>query len=352
MKLSFKIGKNWKRRETIFFLERMELYLSSGLEINKSLEICEQGVSAKQKDAIFRLRSAVESGSLLSKSLYQYAGVSQTLTGLIEQGELSGSLPKSLLSARLLLEKEDELIKKCTSAMAYPVIIGIFAGLLTIGLVRGVMPQIIPMLKSLKVELPIITKVVIALSDILTKYGLYIITGLFIIGVAGILIYRKIRIIRKIIQSTIIHIPIIGRLVHDYYLAVFLHSCGALIESGRPVAESYSNTSASISLLPLRDLLQREVVSVSSGHSLGSVIIGGKIPSYVASLLSAGELSGSLGSSIIRAGSILDRDIEHSLKKLTALIEPIMMAGMGCAVGAIALSIMMPIYDISRVLQK
>jgi type II secretory pathway component PulF len=72
---------------------------------------------------------------------------------------------------------------------------------------------------------------------------------------------------------------------------------------------------------------------------------------YIVALVSAGELSGTLGASLLRAANILDRDIEHSLKKLTSLIEPLMMIGLGVIVGSIALSIIMPIYDISKVLQ-
>jgi type II secretory pathway component PulF len=75
------------------------------------------------------------------------------------------------------------------------------------------------------------------------------------------------------------------------------------------------------------------------------------MPSYVAPLVAAGEASGNLGKALSRAARILDRELDHSLKRLTALIEPAMMLGMGAAVGSIALSIMMPIYDISKALQ-
>jgi len=77
-----------------------------------------------------------------------------------------------------------------------------------------------------------------------------------------------------------------------------------------------------------------------------------RLPKFVSSLVRAGEATGSLGISLTRCASIIDRDIEHSLKRLTSLVEPVMMAGMGGAVGAIALSIIMPIYDISKVLQR
>ncbi len=342
----------WKRRDLIFLLERLELYLSAGLELNKALLICEQGLKPYRQKIMNKIRLAVESGGLLSKNLRLHIGLSETLSGLVGQGELSGSLSKSLHSARTLLEKEDELFKKCASAMAYPIVIGLFACLLTLGLVRGILPQIVPMLKSLQVELPLITRIVITVSDVLTRQGLYILIGLVFAIIIARISYTKVKVIRQVTQLGIVNLPLAGTLVHNYYLAVFLHSCGSLVESGVAVKEAYLGTVRSIKLIPLREKLERKLPDVSAGRSLSGIISGGKIPSYIPPLLGAGELSGTLGLSIIRAGTILDCDIEHSLKKITSLIEPIMMVAMGCVVGGIALSIMMPIYDISKVLQK
>jgi type IV pilus assembly protein PilC len=344
--------KKWKRKEIILFLERLEMYLSSGLEINKALEVSEQGLKKKQKLSIQNLRKSVESGAPLYSTLARFVGTGKTTSGLVEYGELSGTLARSLLTAKTLLEKEDELLKRCTGAMIYPLVIGIFALLLTIGLIRGVMTQIIPMLKSLNVDLPFITKVAITLSEIVTGYGFYILVALVSGAIAGRIILKKYEKPRYILQSIIIRTPIIGKLFYNFYLAIFLHSCGALVDSGLSVKDSYDKTARTISLLPLNKFFHDQSQKVARGLPLGEIINHGRLPSYVAPLLNAGELSGTLGQSIIRAGNIVDKEIEHSLKKLTSLIEPVMMVGMGCVVGTIALSIMLPIYNISGALQK
>jgi type IV pilus assembly protein PilC len=351
-KKNIKIKSKWKRRDIIMFLERLEMYLSSGLEISKVLQISEEGLPQRQRNNISGLRSHVESGGTLSTGMLRFIGISKTSAGLVRHGESSGSLSKSLLATRSLLEKEDELYRKCTSAMAYPVVIGLFSVVLTIGLVRGVMTQIIPMLRSLHIDLPLITKVVIFLSETLTKWGIFIFVIIVFIVIIFRIFIKKSASFRMIIQSIIIKIPLAGRLFHDYHLAVFLHSCGALVESGLPVKEAYVSTVETMSLIPLRQFLEKHAPSLSGGVPLGSIIVRKDIPPYITALLCAGEVSGTLGSSIVRAGNILDRDIEHSLKKMTALIEPVMMVFMGSVVGAIAVSIMMPIYSISSVLQK
>ena len=147
-------------------------------------------------------------------------------------------------------------------------------------------------------------------------------------------------------------LPIAGKIISSYALVVFMRSCGSLIEGGIPAAQAYEDTARTIPFLPFRLLFQKHAPHIRTGIPLSRAFIGNaKIPRFISPLLGAGELSGKLGESLIRAAAILDRDIEHALKHMTALIEPVMMAGMGCVVGAIALSIMMPIYDISRVLQ-
>lgn len=333
-------------------LERLEMYLSSGLEINKALQISEEGMKNKQQVAIKNIRNSVESGNTLCNSLQIQIGISRTTAGLVEHGELSGSLSKSLATARQLLEKEDELYKKCTGAMIYPVVIGIFAILLTIGLVRGVMSQIIPMLKSLKVDLPFITKITITISEIVTNYGLYIVIGLVFTGIIFKIIYKKFAKVRHLAHVFIVMTPVVGKLAYNYYLALFFHSSGALVDSGLSVKDAYLKTLPAIGLLPLLDLLEKQNEKIGRGISLGTVLSHKRTPLFVTPLLNAGEASGTLGVSIIRAGVILDKEIEHSLKKLTSLIEPIMMVLMGCIVGTIALSIMLPIYNISGTLQK
>jgi len=352
MKFNSHHRKKWKNRDLIMLFERLELYVGSGLGLDRSLEVAAQGIHLKQKNTLDRIRKSVESGGLLSKSLQSEIGISQTLSGLISHGESSGGIDRALHTARTLMEREDELRKKCLSSMTYPLVIGFFAALLTVGLVRGIMPQIIPMLKSLNVPLPLLTRSVIWISENSVAYGAYtlIVSVLFVFLLR--LSIKKIKKIRHAVQSLLLYVPVLGSLVHVYFLSVFLRSCGSLVESGVSSSLAYASVTDTVSFLPLHSMLNSHVTSIARGIPLSQCFIGKKMPPYIQPLLSAGEASGTLGSSIIRAADIIDRDIEHSLKRLTSLIEPLMMAGMGTVVGAIALSIMMPIYDISRVLQK
>ena len=353
MRKSFRYSiRKWSRRDLILLLERLGLYISSGLTLDNALKITSRGISNRQVIAINKICETVEAGGTLSVGLSTYIRIPATIIGIIGHGERSGKLSESLTNSQLLLEKEDELIKKCSSALAYPVCIGVFAVLITIGLVRGVMPQIIPTLKSLHVQLPILTRSVIFISDTITAYGLYILVGIIIIVLTHIYVYRKYPFWKRLWQRCIIHIPIIGNLIFSYHISLFLISCGTLIEAGLSSSDSYESSTNALSLLPLKEVLVNEINNIANGIPIGNALINIKnMPPHISPLICAGEASGTLGISLIRAANILDRDIGHTLKRITALIEPIMMAGMGCVVGAIALSIMMPIYNISKVLQ-
>jgi len=348
------IARRWSRRDTALLLERIELYVSAGMAIDRVLALAREGMKDRQKESLQRVIGMVEAGGLLSEALSIHVRIAPALAGLIRHGESSSGLVEALRSGRSLIERQDELVKKCGSALAYPIVIAVFASLLTIGLVRGVMPQIIPMLESLHVELPLLTRIVIWLSRYLLAYGLpggAISAACF---VALMIAYRRKASVRGLCHAVLVRMPIVGSVISSSAVALFLRSYGSLVQSGITSRDAYIDTVATVSLVPLRDMLTAEIPSISRGKSIGTIFSTqrGYIPPYVGPLLSAGEASGTLGASAIRAADILDRDIEHMLKRLTALIEPVMMMAMGCFVGAIALSIMMPIYDISKVLQK
>jgi type II secretory pathway component PulF len=336
----------------MFLLERLEMYLCAGLAIDQCFVATAEGMKKDKKESLEMARATIENGGSISFALQEHIRIPMTTTSLIRHGELSGELAKALSMSRALIEREDELMKKCLSAMAYPVIIGIFAGLLTLGLLRGVMPQIIPMLKNLNVELPLLTRIVMAVSEGFLSYGLYAAGGIACVLITFIWMYKRFLALKKVVHIILMKIPIVGNMVTAYHLSLFLRSVGALVESGLAAAHAYKSVAETVHLVPLRAMFESQVPEIQRGVSLGTVLKHPYIPEYVAPLVSAGERSGSLGSSLGRAATVLDRDIEHALKRMTALIEPVMMAGMGCIVGAIALSIMMPIYDISKVLQK
>lgn len=342
----------WNRRSKIILLENLELYISSGLTIQDALKTAVHSLSSKQQVSLRNVSFVVDQGGLFSSALAQYINFSSTLSALISHGERAGSFRESLLLARTIMEREDALIKTCLSSLMYPLIIGIFALVLTLVLMTWVMPQIIPLLRSLNISLPVLTRVVIYTSDHLISYWLYILCFVFLTIFTGTFLYMKFFSIQSISQHVFIRIPIIGSLYRLYTVSLIARSLGGLIMSGTTVTYAYSCVSEKIYFTPLRVHFIKKIDDIHRGIPLSSIFSSlKKVPAYVSPLVSAGEVSGNLGSSLMRVSDLIDRDIEHLLKRVTSLIEPLMMIGVGCIIGGVALSILMPIYEVSKVLQ-
>jgi len=342
----------WSRRNKSLLLENWEMYISAGMTLHEAVQTSGTAFSKKENVCIRKIIDSIERGQNLSSALVGNVNFSPVLLSLIEHGESSGNLPRALNLARNIIEREDALIKSCMSALAYPIIIGVFACLLTIGLMRGVMPQITPLLKSLHVDLPLITKISMYVSDNIVIFGLYILLALIGLLPASVYLYKKYFKFKLICHKSILLIPIVGKLVYQYNLSILGRSLGGLIVSGASLTSSYKNVYQKLFLIPMKLYFEGQLQDLTRGVSLSTIFANMRnMPTFVVPLIKAGQVSGTLGQSLIRTSDILDKDIENILKRLTALIEPIMMIGIGIVVGGIALSIMLPIYDVSKTLQ-
>lgn len=340
----------WNKKARLQLFEQMEMYVASGLPIAQVIGVLAENQKGRRNASLLKVQKAVESGQALSRVLSNEIRPPPAITGLLVCGEQSGTLAKSLKAAHELLEREDELRKKIVSSLTYPTVIGLATLGLTFGLVRGIMPQILPLLKSLHTELPLITRIVMSVSATLMSYGLYILLGVAALITVCSISYKRSSKVRRMCQSLFLKIPIVGGMIERYTLALFFQTFGALVQSGVLADVAYVRSVSSISLLPIRGLLERRTEGILRGQKFHTVCYKG-MPSYVVPLVQAGEASGGLGNSLIRASELLDRELDQSLKQLTALVEPGMMIVMGGLVGSIALSIMMPIYEISKTIQ-
>lgn len=344
---------SWSRKNTILFLEKMEMYISANMKIDDAVGYCAYGMKKKKADEILRIKNILDNGVSLSMSLDKTVRLSKTIVNIIRIGEQTGKMKESIGVSKNLLEREEDLYKKIISSATYPILIGIFAGLLLIGLVCGVMPQIIPMLVSLHVKLPLLTRAVIFISKIVTEYGLVIAVILSFVTMGVTFVYKKITPIKYYVHVLLVHIPLLGDIVQKISLSIFMRSFGSMLSSNITIHDAYISSIQGVSLLPLQKKFTDSSDEISSGRKLSDILCRAEfsIPSFATGLILAGEKSGTLGLSMIRVADIIDRDVDHVLKRLTSIVEPVLMVVLGFSIGGIALSIIMPIYDLSKALQ-
>lgn len=335
-------------------LERLELYCGAGMPLDKALLAAGEGGSTKHQASLSRAAESVSNGIPLAKSLAGAIIIPGAVLGLIEHGQSSGRLVDMIGSARSLMDRGEDLKSQCVSAAIYPCVIGSLAVLLVIGLVKGVMPQIVPMLLGLRVELPLLTRMVMAASDAVGKYGLPILAGIATVTPLSAWVYRKHLGIQRVVHKIVAKTPLVGALVRDYAWSVFLRSCGSLVQAGIAAVDAYETAASRMPLVHLRDVIKERSAAVRGGTGFKAIAEDERlvISPHLSQLIAAGEASGNLGEALTRSADILDKDIERRIKRLSGLMEPALMASMGMMVGSIALAIMMPIYDMSRALQQ
>lgn len=336
----------------IGLLERLELYIDAGFAIDAALVLASKGFSGTRAEAVAQVGHMVRSGQPLGQSMRSALGLSEASSNIIGQGESSNGLVPALSTARAMLERQDSLRKECLSALAYPLVIFVAACCLALGLVRGVMPQIFPMLESLHVQLPFLTRAVMAISEFIGRYGIYVLVLSATVLFGAPFAYRRSRLLRVAMHHSIYNVPLLGSLLGSYAMSAFMRSCGSLISAGASSVESFSVASSAISFTPVRQKLLREAPRLRRGEPFGDALARAGFSAASVGLVAAGEVSANLGGSLMRSADIEDKGLSHRIKRLTSLIEPAMMIVMGGAVGAIALSIMMPIYEISKAIQK
>lgn len=332
-------SRGFRGKRGILFLGRLEAYASAGLPI----------ADAFVGSGFDSFGREVENGKPLSSCLAA-AGMPPSLVGVLRCGERSGSLPESLKACRIVLERRAEAVRRAAVALTYPSIIGIAAIALSAGIMEGVIPQIEPMLSGMHADLPVITRAAIWASRSLGAWWLHAsIASILIVSGSGALYICSSR-TKQMAHRVVAAVPFVGSMAVRYSLSSFFRSVGYMMEAGAQTTEACRDALGSVALIPTREGLAHKIEGLERGKPFSSVVGPGIAP-YVAALLDTGEASGRLGSSCLTVADMLERDLATTLERAGSLLEPVMTVGVGGMVGATALSIMMPIYELSKSLQ-
>ncbi len=342
---------DWNRHNRVELLEHLEMYVSAGLPMSVILSTVSQIFSGRKAGALERVRIAVESGQTLGNSLVADVGLPLVIASVINCGESAGSLAAALRNAHDLLEKENILIGASISASIYPAVIFVATSALSLGLTQGVVPQIAPILFGLHRDLPFLTKIVVNISAWIAVCWPYIIAVFIVLFLLNILFYRFCKPFHFAVHWLCLKMPLLGTVLHYQALSMFFRVTGALVNAGVPVDSAFHQAASVVNLWPLRQILLKQHLCLRQGTAISGITFPG-VPAFILSLLVCGQASGQLGVVLIRAADLLDRQLNTSFKRVSVLVEPVMMLCLGGFVGLVALSIMLPIYDISSALER
>ncbi len=338
----------------MLFAKRLAFLVKSGVPIVQSLRILQkQAGSGSRGKMLDQVINDVSNGQFLYTSLAKFGHIfDQFAINLITIGEESGTLDANLEYLAEEMKKKHLLRRKVVGAMIYPIFIVVatlgMAGLLTV----YIFPKILPIFTSLNVKLPIVTRIIIFISDFLTKYGWALGLGLVVL-IIGWLFLLRLPSVRFWLERLIFRLPLIGSISQNYHMANFCRTLGLLLKSDIRIVRAFAIASETTSNLVYKRALQSISGEANKGEKITSYMEKHPrlFPHILSQMLSIGEATGKLDETLIYLSELYENEVDELTKNLSTIIEPALMIFMGIIVGFIAVSIITPIYDITQHLQ-
>jgi len=342
-------------KEKMLFARNLEVMIRSGMQILQSLEILKaQTKSTTFKKILDQMIFDLKNGHYLADGLARYQNIfGDFFINLVRVGESSGTLSENLKYLSEELKKRDELQKRIRGAMAYPVVIFVATIGITSIMIFVIFPKILPVLTSLNVELPLVTRAFIAISKFMTQYGYLV--GLGIVGLSVVFwAVLKIPKIRFSWHQTILLTPLVGDMSKSVNIISFSRTIGLLLKAGIKIVEALEITANTLSNL----VYKKEVLAVAEGVRRGDPMSKyfmnnlKLFPPIFSQMVVVGENTGKLDESILFLADFYEAELDESTKSLATFIEPIMLLIMGAIVAFVALAIITPIYAITQTLGR
>ncbi|MFQ5662547.1 MAG: type II secretion system F family protein [Terriglobia bacterium] len=329
-------GGGVSAKELAVFTRQFSVMIDAGLPLVQSLEI----LASQQENRAFQktltgVRSQVESGSTLANALRQHPKVFDDLyTNMVEAGETGGILDNILQRLSTYIEKNVKLKSAVKSAMIYPASVLIIMTLVIVGLLWKVVPVFTQLFIGLGAELPLPTKIVIGLSDLVRNWILI----LFIVSVAVVVavrFYYQTPKGRYVMDAMLLRIPLVGILLRKISVARFTRTLGTLISSGVPILDGLSITARTSGNAVIEQALLRVRKAVEEGRTIAEPLKATDVfPVMVAQMIGVGEQTGALDAMLAKISDFYEEEVDTATKNLLTALEPIMLLILGVWWGA------------------
>jgi type II secretory pathway component PulF len=335
--------------DIVFLVRNLSTTIKAGLSIVESLDILIKDTKKKlMKNILEGVQSMIKNGQTLSSSFEAYKdSFPPIFIGMIKAGEVSGQLEKTLAELARYLSKEYSLRNKVKSALTYPIILLIASAVVVILMLIFVLPRLTKSFASSGVALPWITKAFLLLSQMLTWSYL-----LDVVVVAGVVwfftFFRKTKVGKSLFFSVISRTPVARDLVKKIALVRFARTFGNLVGSGLSVIDSLTLSAQSINNQSYADAITKASEDIKNGIPVSESLskFPDLFPSLLVSLITVGERTGSLEEILITFSDFYEEEVDNTLKELTSVLEPVLLLIMGLMIGVIAVSIILPIYQL------
>jgi type IV pilus assembly protein PilC len=270
---------------------------------------------------------------------------------MVAAGEAGGILDTILLRLATFLEKNDALVRKVKGAMVYPGVIMAVAGIAIAVLLVFVIPTFSEMFASAGMELPLPTRVVIALSDFLIGFW-WAILAVIALAVFAIRRYYATPGGRKQIDTMMLHAPVLGDLIRKSAVSRFTRTLGTLISSGVSILDGLEITAKTSGNRVVHDAVMESRQSIAGGETIAAPLERSKVfPPMVISMIAVGEQTGGLDEMLSKIADFYDEEVDVAVSALLSLMEPVMIVVLGVIVGGMVIAMYLPIFDMMNAVQ-
>jgi general secretion pathway protein F len=341
------------RKELALVTRQFATLARAGLTIEECLNVLiEQTESAGARTLFAAVRARVLEGQSLSNGLAAFPGSFPPIyRALIEAGEQSGRLGDVLERLADYTENRESLRDKVRLAFIYPVFVTVVAFAVVGLLLVYVVPQVTRVFSNLGQTLPLVTRILIAMSDFARASGAFWLAGLAVAFFAGRFLLRDEE-RRRSWHGWLLRLPLAGRLIRGVNAARFADTLGLLTASGVPLLTSLQSAAAVVTNLPMRAAVEEAVRRVREGESLAPALGAAKLfPPLVIHLIASGEATGRLDTMLARAAEAQARELENWTRGLTALLEPLLILAMGAIVLFVVVAILLPIFEMNQLVR-
>jgi type IV pilus assembly protein PilC len=335
--------------EVVTFTRQFSTMISAGLPIARALEVlAEQSTNDSLKKILYDVLRDVEGGAPLSSALTRYPKVfSPTYQALVKAGESSGKLDDILKRLAVTMESDRDLKAKFKSAMIYPAIVMIAMVGVFIMLMVFVIPKLSAMYESLNVELPIMTQIMITVSDFMVDRFYVVIAVVVGVGFALRAFLRTAE-GRELISTIAFTLPVFGKINRQRDMTMFTRTLGLMISSAIPIVEALKIVANVVSSTQYKQGALEAASVVEKGNSLSEYFKHNKhFPPLVSQMVSVGEETGQLDQVLDKVANYFHGEVDNSVAGLSAALEPIILVMLGGMVGIMIISIITPIYKIT-----
>ncbi len=342
-----------KLKDVAVFSRQFATMINSGLSMLRALTILSEQTENKELGRVAgEVRLDVERGSSLSGALSRHPKAFNRLyVSMVKSGEAGGVLDSVLMRLADTIEKQVELRRKIKSAMTYPVVVGFLVFAIAGAMIVFVVPMFGNIYKDLGGTLPLPTRVLLKVSEIVRKFViLLVMAGIGI--VVGLRKWVNTPSGRRQWDALKLRIPVFGGLVRKTALARFSRTLAALTRSGVPILESLEIVADTAGNEVVADAVRDTQAAVKGGESLAKPLERHEVfPPMVVQMMAVGEETGALDEMLDKIADFYDQEVEATVDALTSLIEPLLIVVMGLTVGGMIISLYMPMFNIVKLIE-